>query len=472
MTGNSLDAVDTVLTRFNDSGKIEDLAFHTEPFPHDLRKDIRILKKVCADPNFIMSAVDSHFSANSGGRALDAVHHYYISTVAEAVRKLIEHAKRIGALGPNVQPDAIGLHGQTVAHTPPSIVRHQSRTSSTMQFGDGQELADLTGIPVIYDFRSDDIMKNGEGAPLAPVHHLHLAMATRTRGIFPLLFLNGGNTSNISIVSTRSGDTETCVLGWDCGPFNHLTDLLMQSRGETCDWNGKIGAAGRVHSGLLEQLFRKSVLLPSGVNFLELDPPRSSDPQWYQLLPELAGTAALNGEHVSFEDRVRTAEYFAAYCVVHGLTKAPSNIETPHYFALCGGGWNNPIVVEHFSKLIRGEWNDQPILDGHRTIFEQLRSRFGSSPITIAPSDDLGFQSAAMEARLFADAAWCRIRGLPFTTPATTRVDTPCICGVARFPITGGHVTTWKDSYDVQLTRECKAGADRRFGRAVPGWST
>ena len=59
--------------------------------------------------------------------------------------------------------DLIGFHGQTLAHAP--------RQQGTLQVGDGAALAERLGVPVVWDFRTDDVDLGGEGAPLAPFFH-------------------------------------------------------------------------------------------------------------------------------------------------------------------------------------------------------------------------------------------------------------------------------------------------------------
>ncbi len=45
--------------------------------------------------------------------------------------------------------DAIGFHGKTLDHNPPSKARKEKTQPYTLQIGSGQMLADLTGIPLI-----------------------------------------------------------------------------------------------------------------------------------------------------------------------------------------------------------------------------------------------------------------------------------------------------------------------------------
>ena len=59
--------------------------------------------------------------------------------------------------------DLIGFHGQTLFHDPANRV--------TVQIGDGQLMADLTGIDTIAGFRLEDVAAGGEGAPFAPLYH-------------------------------------------------------------------------------------------------------------------------------------------------------------------------------------------------------------------------------------------------------------------------------------------------------------
>ena len=161
MTGNSLDAVDVVLTRFSDK-TIEDIADYSLPYPEDLRADFLTLKAYLSTDMDMDTFVQTPLFLKT--------HDIYIHLVAKAVNELI---KKSGIQKSDI--DAIGFHGQTVDFCSASVAQNTHIKPYNTQMGSGQMLANLTGLPVIYDFRSDDVMTGGEGAPLAPTHNLNLA---------------------------------------------------------------------------------------------------------------------------------------------------------------------------------------------------------------------------------------------------------------------------------------------------------
>jgi anhydro-N-acetylmuramic acid kinase len=519
MTGNSLDGVDVVLTRFGKDGSITDLKSHSVASPAQLTERLRTVREVINTAGGDMEEAVRRLDKLAGGaeeqtitrheqRAeadngsadhcnFNDVQNQYIRFVAGAINELIALAKADAKLSSEYDLDCIdliGFHGQTCAHFPPSIARTSDpNVTYTVQIGDGQALADLTGIPVVYDFRSDDLMHGGEGAPLAPVHHQHLAEQLRKQGRFPIAFCNAGNTGNFTIISCTAGsgvhgqgsEAQVSVLGWDAGPFNNYPDRLVQlEQGEECDRDGKFGSKGRVNIALLERLFDSAVITQDGRNYLLEPPPKSSDPQWYRLIPELTGEASCAGERISFEDRLRTAEYFSAYIYVHALTMVPEHLSMPRYFALCGGGWKNPVAREHFAGLLRGDFANNPVLECHKESFEKLLERLAAPPeqtgegnaSVVAMADDFGFDGTAMEARIFADAAVSRVIGQAFTRPSTTGVERDTVCGIIRFP--GGKLDSasanlrgWLEEFNSRdATVDRPDVFDGRWSRASAGW--
>ncbi len=478
-TGNSLDAADVVLTRFGADGAISDLDAISAPMHSDLANKLRLFRRSVVDSDGNVSAAAQLYQSRAMDAALDSctlgeLITEYTTYVAGAVNEMIKRTRESGKAG---QIDLIGFHGQTCAHQPPSIAK-VPEAAYTLQIGDGQLLANATGLPVVYDFRSDDLMNGGEAAPLAPLHHQHLARHLRNRGKFPIAFCNAGNTGNISVISENT-DGRVVVYGWDVGPFNDYPDKLMQGeRSAACDLDGSIGAQGNVNHDLLRLLFDKAAVTDHGENYLLQPPPKSSDPQWYRLLPEMLGKAAVGANLLSFEDRLRTAEYFAAYVYFYSLKWIANDVALPICYALCGGGWNNPISRGHFETLLNGKFDDHPVLAEHREVFDQILQRLRSSgrPIEVAMSDEFGFSGQYMEARLFADAAVCRIMGEPFSLPETTGCKSPTVLGILRYPDNkheqaSQNLKQWLSKYNSANLTIDKPVFDGRWSRAAHGWN-
>lgn len=481
MTGNSMDAADAVLTRFTQDGAMEDLAFHSRPVPRDLYARLQAVRKAINEAGGDVAAVAADPALGFG-----AVHDAYIDLVAQTIRELVQKAHAdphlVQRFGADFPIDVIGNHGQTAAHFPPSIVKDKTSDKiGTVQLGDGQLLADQTGLPVVFDFRSDDVMNGGEGAPLAPEHNRAMAVAAKQRGAFPIAFCNAGNTGNIALITTDARTGTDVAQGWDTGPFNYFTDQLCQrEKGAACDRDGLWGQKGRVNADLLRLLFDRSVIKNDGSNYLLAAPPKSSDGEWYKLLPELLGQAPVGGAVLSFEDRLHTAQYFSSYIFFHTLSFVPEHLAMPRTFAVFGGGWRNPVQMDHFKALLAGDFTQAPVLEEHRALFTSISARLmqgagGKSP-AIDWSDRFGFDGQSTEARIFAHAAVARIQGVPFSYPHSTGCESPTIGGIIRFPQgdrsrCSPALAAWMAHYKTSddQARELE-GHDLRWSRAAKGW--
>lgn len=387
MTGNSLDGVDVVLTDFNQN-QIKDIDGVSLPFPEQLRMDflsfrnqlkIKKVTEINEFPNLIKK---------------------YTELVAKAINQLDK-----------TDVVAIGLHGQTCDHFPPSIAG--SKKPYTLQVFDAKLLAELTDLPVIYDFRSDDLMNGGEGAPLAPMHNAHLSADLKQKGYQSIIFLNGGNTGNLSAIYGGK------VLGFDAGPFNHLTDMLVRTQfNRPFDADGEIGKQGKLQPDLLRLLFNTCAKTDKGENFYELRPPKSSDPSWYKM-PE---------NNFSIYDQVRTTTFFATYSLFYALSFLPTDMPEIDAFLTFGGGWHNPLCCSDFTDLINRK---AFVLPEHKDLFEKIKIK---QNVLFSDSQKLGYSGVYMEARIFADLAYCKVMGISFTTPEITGVKQPTILGICCLP--------------------------------------
>lgn len=220
MSGTSADGIDAALVDFSDSSI--KLVAHTEISLCDkLKKQIVELCQPGADEIDRMGALDRRLGYE----------------FAAACNQLLAAAEVSAA-----QVTAIGSHGQTLRHRPEADREH----SFTLQIGDPNTIAHLTGICTVSDFRRRDLAAGGQGAPLAPAFHcaaFHSAHTTRA-------IVNIGGMSNISFLP-KDGE----VIGFDTGPGNVLLDAwIYQNQQKQYDKDGNWAAKGQCNDDLLAQL--------------------------------------------------------------------------------------------------------------------------------------------------------------------------------------------------------------------------
>lgn len=401
MTGNSMDAIDLVLTEF-DGDKMVDICSYTKPYTKDMREKIEALRKA------VFGKIRVEIEALSEFRI---IHDEYIRQIAGCINEMCE-CNGIDKSTIN----AIGFHGKTLDHNPPSKAKTDGTKPYTLQIGSGQMLADLTGIPVVYDFRSDLLMAGFDGAPLVPPHNAHIS-AVEGNGCY----YNGGNTSNFALVLNGA-----VQIGADAGPFNEYTDnFIRQNTSDAYDEDGKYGKRGKLDKELLQELFN------FGRKYYELPLPKSGDPAYYHK-EEIFQYVKHRG--IAFEDVVHTFEYFAAYIAVQALTLVSDEMPMPNKMVLFGGGWKNPIVKESFEKLLNGAGY---VLPEHQEQFSRLYKRFDKQPIVCRSA--LGDY---MEARLFADMARYKLENRVWELPEVTQTGKSVVCGKIALPKQSGEKYT------------------------------
>lgn len=297
--------------------------------------------------------------------ALGQWHGPDVDAAAELVT--LAHAE---ALSEFDEVDLIGVHGQTLAHEPSG--------RGTLQVGDGKGLAQALGVPVVWDFRSDDVAMGGEGAPLAPF--FHFACAKWIEATQPLCFLNLGGVGNLTYVDPSYDGPEApgALLAFDTGPANAPVDDLMQTRlGLPMDRDGAVARGGTVEMGALE-------LFLSEPYFTRM-PPKSLDRNDFSEMIKLV-------QELSDADAVATLTGMCAAGVVQGMEHCP---KPPSRLLVTGGGRHNPVLMEMLRVAL-----DCPV----------------------EPVEAVGLDGDMLEAQAFAYLAARVARRLPTSCPGTTGV--------------------------------------------------
>ncbi len=222
MSGTSVDAIDVVLADWRDPKRPVLLASVSQSWPAVLRADILAL------------AAGDHDSIDKLGQ-LDR--EIGMATAAACLACLAKTDLAASAVS------AIGFHGQTVRHRP------DMTPPFTLQIGDPNTLAELTGISVVSDFRRRDMAAGGQGAPLVPAFHEQLFADASTHTVV----LNLGGIANITVLPAQSQAGTT--LGFDTGPANMLMDAWCQQHtGQPYDADGQWASTGEIDAPLLQRL--------------------------------------------------------------------------------------------------------------------------------------------------------------------------------------------------------------------------
>ena len=223
MSGTSADGIDAALVRFSEDAAplhCELVLGRTFAWDASTRQDLISLGQAAHEPSLdALGQLDARVAlafADASRRLLDTA-----NTPATAVR-------------------AIGSHGQTIRHRP------LSDPPFTWQIGDGNLIAEGTGIDTVADFRRRDVAAGGHGAPLMPAFHAALLHSPdEDRAV-----LNLGGIGNFTLLPA-AGD----VRGFDTGPANALLDAWCHRHtGHDYDAGGQFAASGRVDEALLARL--------------------------------------------------------------------------------------------------------------------------------------------------------------------------------------------------------------------------
>ena len=224
---------------------------------------------------------------------------------------------------------AIGSHGQTVRHYP------DGATPTSLQIGDPNIIAELTGITTIADFRRRDIAAGGQGAPLVPAFHAEIFHHSEEERAI----LNLGGIANLTLLPA---DVEQAVIGFDTGPANCLlNDWIKHCKQVDYDEAGQWAASGVVNQQLLDAL--------SGDPYFALSPPKSTGRDYFQLewLQQYLRTVPALAD----VDVQSTLAELTAQSVANDLHKYAA--KTKRLF-VCGGGIHNQDLYKRLQACLPG----------------------------------------------------------------------------------------------------------------------
>ncbi|MFT5067569.1 MAG: anhydro-N-acetylmuramic acid kinase [Yoonia sp.] len=284
--------------------------------------------------------------------------------------------------------DVVGFHGQTLAHDPANARTHQC--------GDGQVLADVLNVPVVWDFRSADMTFGGQGAPLAPFYHF--ALAKWLKADAPIVFLNLGGVGNLTWIDPTKPvpEAQGALLAFDTGPANApINDLMMARLGQPFDDAGAIAATGKVDAGIIAEFLTHP--------YFRRMPPKSLDRDGFAEL-------SLAASKLTTADAAATLTAAVAISVSEAISFCPT---APVKIFVAGGGRKNPTLMKMLSAGL-----DMPVV----------------------PVEDAGLDGDMLEAQAFAYLAVRVARGLPTSCEGTTGVRAAVSGGTISRPAVSSRI--------------------------------
>ena len=359
MSGTSMDGIDASIIKSNGEDKYETV------FDQYFKYDEEIYRELVNIRNKINSAADLEINSIK---------------LSELERKItLFHAticKKIVSDYPSI--DLIGFHGQTIFHN--------ANEKISKQLGDANLLSSLLKKKVIYNFRINDLINGGQGAPLAPIFHQLLVNQNQIN--LPVCILNIGGISNITIISSNDYNDLT---SYDIGPGNCLLDEWIRKNSQArFDSNGELANAGESDEIILNQAIdnfdniKKKNKLSFDVKDFDLNFVRG----------------------LSLEDGLSTLTDFTASIISSAIFNSIKlNKGSELRILICGGGRKNLSLIN--------------------SIKDKLPSNINLSLI-----DDYKINGDFVESQAFAYLAIRSYLNKVISFPKTTNVKKPCLGGV------------------------------------------
>ncbi|WP_131794713.1 anhydro-N-acetylmuramic acid kinase [Fluoribacter gormanii] len=218
---------------------------------------------------------------------------------------------------------AIGSHGQTVCHDTTCDIPY------TLQLGCAHTISELTGITVVADFRTRDLVLGGQGAPFAPLYHQQLFKDENNY----IAVVNIGGIANITFINASEP-----IKGWDIGPGNCLMDAwIMKHQGLAYDAEGAWAQQGEVIEPLLETLMSDSFIISSA--------PKSIGKEYFSL----SWLERYLKEGYRPVDIQKTLLAFTAKTITVAVLNEQEHVKRMY---LCGGGAHNLALLQLIAQLL------------------------------------------------------------------------------------------------------------------------
>lgn len=308
-----------------------------------------------------------------------------------ALGRAVQEAVRAAGLAPT-DLDLVGSHGQTIRHLPGAAPIGAFDSRATLQIGEASAIAELTGAPVVSDFRVRDLAAGGQAAPLVPhVDRLLLSRPGLSRAV-----QNFGGIGNVTHLPDPA--TGVPLIAFDTGPANMVIDAVVKhltQGAEEFDRDGLRATAGHPDVSIVDALAED--------DYARRPPPKTLGREQYGVAFVERFLEMCRARGVQGNDIVATATLLTARTTAVAYQRFLEPRGGFDEVIVSGGGALNP------------------------TLLGMLAQELGGRPVY--RSDDRGIPALAKEALAFAVLAYEFVRGRPGNCVEATGARHPAILG-------------------------------------------
>jgi len=343
MSGTSMDGLDCSFIKTNGTNFVKIINESTYEFtPHYKKKLREIISK--APKNNVAQQI-KYFYENE-----DCITNNLLKYINIFISKINRKKNNI---------DLIGISGQTVLHNPKNKI--------SIQLGSCSKINKSLRIPIIGNFRENDINNGGQGAPIGGFFHQFILNKISKKSAI----VNLGGISNITYTSNKE------LISFDMGPGNALIDdLTFYFYKKRFDEKGNYAKKGSLIKEILNN-FQKDI-------FFKKNYPKSLDREYFnKFFNILKNKKNINSIH--------TATMMTVMSIIMGIKLLNKDIEK---IVVTGGGRKNIFLMKSIAYKL--------------------------DKIKIINIDKFGYNGDLLEAQMFAYLAVRSLKKLPLSTPDTT----------------------------------------------------
>jgi len=307
MSGTSMDGVDASIIRSNGEDNYDPIFDKYFEYDEEIYSDLLNLRDKI---NSIKDLITNSRQINELERKITLFH-------AKISKEIIKNS--------GIDVDLVGFHGQTIFHN--------AQEKVSKQIGDGNLLSSLLKKDVVYNFRENDILNGGQGAPLAPIFHNLLVNQNQIEK--PVSVLNIGGIANITLIVSKKNED---LKSFDVGPGNCLLDEWVRRHTQMkYDENGKASNIGKTSEVILNQAI-------DNFDNISNQEKLSFDIKDFDL-------SFVKG--LSYEDGLSTLVDFTAIIICQSILKLIKIEENEKLLIIaCGGGRKNLSLMESIKKRL------------------------------------------------------------------------------------------------------------------------